>query len=61
MDDCSMTNPDLDPDVYPPLDPREPIPDDADELLTDTPGELPKAPVEPMPDDGEAGGVPEPA
>lgn len=56
-----MTNPDLDPEVYPPIDPREDVPDDPGELLPDTPGELPEAPVEPMPDDGEPGGVPEPA
>ncbi|MBY8875036.1 hypothetical protein K7640_24720 [Micromonospora sp. PLK6-60] len=56
-----MTNPDLDPELYPPLDPRETVPDDPAELLPEGPGELPEAPVEPMPDDGEAGGVPEPA
>ncbi|MGN9809950.1 hypothetical protein ACTMSW_11410 [Micromonospora sp. BQ11] len=56
-----MTNPDLDPDVYPPIDPREHAPDDAAELLAGTSGELPDAPVEPMPEDGEQGGVPEPA
>ncbi|TWJ21290.1 hypothetical protein [Micromonospora endolithica] len=56
-----MTNPDLDPDVYPPIDPGERAPDNVEELLPGTPGELPDAPVEPMPDDGEPGGVPEPA
>ncbi|SBT38910.1 hypothetical protein [Micromonospora auratinigra] len=56
-----MTNPDLDPEMYPPIDPRADVPDDPSELLPDTPGELPEAPVEPMPDDGEPGGVPEPA
>jgi hypothetical protein len=62
LDNRTMTNPDLDPEQYPPIDPREPVPDDAGELLPDTPDELPEAPVEPMPDDGdEAGGVREPA
>jgi hypothetical protein len=49
--------PGLDPDEYPPIDPGEPGPDDAGELLPDTPDELPAAPVEPLPDDGEEGGV----
>ncbi|MEV4389264.1 hypothetical protein AB0J68_26710, partial [Micromonospora sp. NPDC049580] len=61
LDTSPMTNPDLDPDVYPPLDPREPVPETAEELLPGTPNELPAAPTEPMPDDGEPGGVPEPA
>jgi hypothetical protein len=45
----------------PPIDPGEPVPDDAGELLPDTPDELPAAPIEPLPDDGEEGGVREPA
>ncbi|MGC4767263.1 hypothetical protein ACLQ20_30895 [Micromonospora sp. DT46] len=61
-DTWSMTNPDLDPELYPPLDPREPVPDDAAQLLPDTPDELPEAPAEPLPDDGDqSGGVREPA
>ncbi|KHD77243.1 hypothetical protein MB27_12490 [Actinoplanes utahensis] len=61
MQDEPMSQPDLNPDEYPPIDPREPVPDDAGELLPDTPDELPAAPVEPMPDDGDEGGVREPA
>jgi hypothetical protein len=57
----AMSQPDLDPEEYPPIDPREPAPDDAGELLPDTPDELPEAPVEPLPDDGDEGGVREPA
>ncbi len=60
-DDVVMSLPGLDPDEYPPIDPREPVPDDAGELLPDTPVELPDAPVEPLPDDGDEGGVREPA
>lgn len=60
-DDQVMSQPDLNPDEYPPIDPREPVPDDAGELLPDTPDELPPAPVEPTPDDGGEGGVREPA
>ncbi|MDG4759164.1 hypothetical protein [Micromonospora sp. WMMD710] len=57
-----MTGPDLDPEQYPPIDPREPVPDDASVLLPGAPDELPEAPAEPMPDDGgNAGGVREPA
>ncbi|MET7951019.1 hypothetical protein [Micromonospora sp. NPDC005324] len=57
-----MTGPDLDPEQYPPIDPREPVPDDAGVLLPGAPDELPEAPAEPMPDDdGNAGGVREPA
>jgi hypothetical protein len=56
-----MSQPELNPDEYPPIDPREPIPDDPGELLPDAPEELPPAPVEPMPDDGDEGGVREPA
>ncbi|MGC5291309.1 hypothetical protein [Micromonospora sp. DT231] len=57
-----MTGPDLDPEQYPPIDPREPVPDDAGDLLPGAPDELPEAPAEPMPDDGgNAGGVREPA
>jgi hypothetical protein len=57
----SMSQPNLDPEEYPPLDPREPAPDDAGALLDDTPDDLPEAPVEPMPDDGGEDGVREPA
>jgi len=60
-EDWSMTQPDLDPDEYPPIDPREPAPDDAGELLSDASEQLPDAPVEPMPDGGDEGGVREPA
>ncbi|BEL02820.1 hypothetical protein Q0Z83_010110 [Actinoplanes sichuanensis] len=60
-DDGIMSQPDLNPDDYPPIDPREPIPDDPGELLPDTPETLPPAPIEPMPDDGDEGGVREPA
>jgi hypothetical protein len=60
-DDGGMSLPDLNPDEYPPIDPREPVPDDAGELLPGAPDELPEAPVEPLPDDGEEGGVREPA
>ncbi|MFG2049450.1 hypothetical protein ACGFIW_18710 [Micromonospora sp. NPDC048935] len=57
-----MTGPDLDPEQYPPIDPSEPVPDDAGVLLPGAPDELPEAPAEPMPDDGgNAGGVREPA
>jgi hypothetical protein len=37
------------------------VPDDAGELLPDTPDQLPPAPVEPLPDGGDEGGVREPA
>jgi hypothetical protein len=60
-EDWSMTQPDLDPDEYPPIDPQEPAPDDAGELLSDASEQLPEAPVEPMPDGGDEGGVREPA
>ena len=50
-----MTQPDLDPDEYPPIDPREPAPDDAGELLSDASEPLPEAPVEPMPDEHRGG------
>jgi hypothetical protein len=60
-DDVFMTQPDLNPDEYPPIDPREPVPDDPAELLPDALEELPEAPVEPLPDDGDEGGVREPA
>jgi hypothetical protein len=45
------------------IDPNEPIPDDAAELLPDAPEPLPPAPVESTPEDpgGDPGGVPEPA
>ncbi|GAA4727853.1 hypothetical protein GCM10023328_02720 [Modestobacter marinus] len=46
-----------------PLDPDQPVPDDAGELLPDTPETLPPPPIEATPDDpgGDTGGVPEPA
>ncbi|MFI5928257.1 hypothetical protein ACIA3K_20155 [Micromonospora sp. NPDC051543] len=58
-----MTGPDLDPEQYPPIDPREPVPDDAGVLLPGGPDELPEALHEPSPPDdgGNAGGVREPA
>jgi hypothetical protein len=40
---------------------RSILADDAGELLSDASTELPDAPVEPMPDDGDEGGVREPA
>ena len=45
------------------IDPNEPVPDDAAELLPDAPEPLPPAPIESTPDDpgGDPGGVPEPA
>jgi hypothetical protein len=45
------------------IDPDEPVPDDAAELLPDAPHPLPPAPIEATPDDpgGDPGGVPEPA
>ena len=45
------------------IDPDQPIPDDAGELLPDAPEELPPPPIEATPDDpgGDPGGVPEPA
>ena len=45
------------------IDPSEPVPDDAAELLPDAPEPLPPAPIESTPDDpgGDPGGVPEPA
>lgn len=51
------------PDPFPLIDPNEPVPDDAGELLPDTPDTLPPAPIEPGPDDpgGDPGAVPEPA
>jgi hypothetical protein len=60
-DNRLMSQPDLDPEEYPPIDPREPVPDDVSELLPDSPVDLPEAPAEPMPDDGDEGGVREPA
>jgi hypothetical protein len=47
----------------PEIDPNEPVPDDAAELLPDAPEPLPPAPIESTPDDpgGDPGGVPEPA
>ena len=51
------------PEPDPLIDPDEPAPDDAGELLPDTPDTLPPAPIESTPDDpgGDPGGVPEPA
>ncbi len=51
------------PEPEPVIDPDEPIPDDATELLPDAPEPLPPAPIEATPDDpgGDEGGVPEPA
>jgi hypothetical protein len=45
------------------MDPDEPVPDDAAELLPDAPEPLPPPPIEATPDDpgGDPGGVPEPA
>ena len=45
------------------IDPNEPVPDDAAELLPDAPEPLPPPPIEATPDDpgGDQGGVPEPA
>ena len=47
----------------PEIDPNEPVPDDAAELLPDAPEPLPPPPIESTPDDpgGDPGGVPEPA
>jgi hypothetical protein len=47
----------------PEIDPDEPVPDDAAELLPDAPEPLPPPPIESTPDDpgGDPGGVPEPA
>ena len=51
------------PEPFPMIDPNEPVPDDAGELLPDTPDTLPPPPIEATPDDpgGDPGGVPEPA
>ena len=56
-----MDAPPLGPD--PEIDPNEPVPDDASELLPDAPEPLPPAPIESTPDDpgGDLGGVHEPA
>lgn len=53
-----MSQPNLDPEQYPPIDPSEPVPDDPGVLLPDTPDVLPQAPVEPMPGDEDPGGDP---
>jgi hypothetical protein len=53
-----MVQPGPDPDSYPPINPAEPVPDDAGELLPDTPETLPPAPVEPMPGPDDPGNVP---
>ena len=47
-DGLIMVKPGPDPDNYPPIDPAEPVPDDAGELLPDTPETLPPAPVSPV-------------
>ena len=51
------------PEPDPPIDPDQPVPDDAAELLPDAPEALPPPPIEATPDDpgGDPGGVPEPA
>jgi hypothetical protein len=51
------------PEPDPIIDPDQPVPDDAGELLPDAPEPLPPAPIESTPDDpgGDTGGVPEPA
>jgi hypothetical protein len=51
------------PEPDPMIDPNEPVPDDAGELLPDAPEPLPPPPIEATPDDpgGDTGGVPEPA
>jgi hypothetical protein len=56
-----MTEPTPEPD--PVIDPDQPVPDDASELLPDAPEPLPRAPTEATPDDpgGDADGVREPA
>src|SRR3954447_9785747 len=57
----NMSEPSLDPDVYPPIDPGEPVPDDPGELLPGPPETLPPAPAEPGPGDPEdPDGVPKP-
>ena len=43
------TEPKKEPEVVPPLDPTEPIPDDPGPLLPDTPETLPEPPIEPSP------------
>ena len=45
------------------IDPNEPMPDDAAELLPDAEEPLPPPPIEATPDDpgGDTSGVPEPA
>jgi hypothetical protein len=51
------------PEPDPVIDPNEPVPDDAAELLPDAAEPLPPPPIESTPDDpgGDVGGVPEPA
>ncbi|BCJ76941.1 hypothetical protein CS0771_64850 [Catellatospora sp. IY07-71] len=53
-----MSQPELDPEQYPPIDPSAPIPDDPRELSPDAPDVLPEAPVEPEPGEGDTGGDP---
>ncbi len=53
-----MVQPGPNPDNYPPIDPTEPVPDDAGELLPDTPETLPPAPIEPLPGPDDPGNVP---
>jgi hypothetical protein len=57
----AMVEPIPEPDAV--IDPSQPVPDDATELLPDAPEPLPPAPIESTPDDpgGDVGGVPEPA
>lgn len=54
----AMVQPGPNPDDYPPINPAEPVPDDAGELLPDTPETLPPAPVEPMPGPDDPDSVP---
>ncbi len=51
------------PEPDPEIDPDQPVPDDAAELLPDAAEPLPPPPIESTPDDpgGDPGGVPEPA
>ena len=53
-----MVQPGPDPDSYPPINPAEPVPDDAGELLPDTPETLPPAPIEPMPGPDDPDSIP---
>ena len=51
------------PEPDPQIDPDQPVPDDAAELLPEAPEPLPPPPIEATPADpgGDLGGVPEPA